>query len=297
MKNHKAVTNRVEDLEMILAKLTSDINGMQVAIVDTSKEIAQLGKEIKNLKTDISGRNREIYETRQILLEYLAHIYKKQNIITETNSQDIDLIRTFLLSNGSIGDIMSELHFSSILEIAGQRILDQYKEMVAELYLQQYELETKNTLVRKKRQDEIARKKQIEEKKKLRDNMLLLTQAKVAEFEEYIQEKNYIIQELQYQIQKVDEQSEDFKSKLLEKYNCTYIPDTQLDAQLKTELFIIGGVDIRETEDYDFDDPVLMAAPENNCAVLNKILTMEGKLRPFSAKKSNPLSWPVTPER
>jgi len=297
-KNYATVTSRVDNLEMTIAKLRTDIEDMQVAIMRTSKEIAALGKEIKALKGDISAKNREIYETRQILLEYLAHIYKKQNVINSVDSQDIDLIRTFLLSsNGSIGDIMSELHFSSILEIAGQRILDQYKEMVTELYIQQHELQEKNTLVKKKRTDEIARKKKIEEKRKLRDNMLLLTQAKATEFEWYIQEKDYIINELELQIQQTDEQSEDFKSTLLAKYNCTYIPDAQLSTQLHDEFYMIGGVDIRDTEEFDFDEPVLMAAPANNCAILNKILTMEGKLRPFSAKKPNPFSWPIIPER
>jgi len=296
-KNYTAITSRAENLETIIAKLRVDMEDLQAGIVRTNKEIITLGKEIKTLKWDISSKNREIYETRQILLEYLAHIYKKQNAISSIDSQEIDLIRTFLLSNGSIGDIMSELHFSSILEIAGQKILDQYREMVKELYLEQYELETKNKLVKEKRDTELKRKKRLAEKRQLRDQMLLLTQSKASEFETYIEEKNYILNELQHQIHKADEDSRDFKTALLAKYDCAYIPDDDLESQLRDEFFMIGWIDIRETDDFDWDEPVLLAAPANNCAILNKILAMEGKLRPFSAKKPNPLSWPIIPER
>jgi chromosome segregation ATPase len=74
--------NRILNLEETIKLLDEDILNTQKEILALSRKIVATQDNIETTKSEIERINKEIYENKNVLLEYIAHIYKKQNLIS-----------------------------------------------------------------------------------------------------------------------------------------------------------------------------------------------------------------------
>lgn len=273
----QVISDRVTNLEEAIALIDGDIEKTQNEILSLSRNIVALHTEIITTKDEIEEKNKEIYESRKILLEYIAHIYKKQNVLYSGQYKDIDSLKTVLLSDGTLWDILSELHFSSVLEVTGQSLVEQYRRLVKELFVKKLDLEKKNKNLKNSKSQELVKRKSLLEKKEFRTKILDYTKGQEDLFAEYVKEKIKVDTTLKIKIIQSKVKLKDQKSELLAKYNCNYLDDKL------------------------FSDDVYLMDIENksdrNCVELNKILTLESQLKPFSQNKQNVFLWPITPEK
>lgn len=273
----QVISDRVSNLEEAIALIDGDITKTEEEILSLSRNIVALHSEIITTKNEIEEKNNEIYESRKILLEYIAHIYKKQNVLYSGQYKDIDSLKTVLLSDGTLWDILSELHFSSVLEVTGQSLVEQYRRLVKELFVKKLDLEKKNKNLKENKSQELVKRKSLLEKKEFRQKILDYTKGQESLFAEYVKEKIKVDTSLKIKIIQSKVKLKDQKTELLAKYNCNYLDDKL------------------------FSDDVYLMDIENqsdrNCVELNKILTLESQLKPFSQNKQNVFLWPISPEK
>lgn len=273
----QVISDRVTNLEDAIALIDADIEKTKDEILSLSRNIVALYTEIENTKDEIDDKNKEIYESRKILLEYIAHIYKKQNVLYSWEYQDIDSLKTVLLSDGSLWDILSELHFTSVLEMTGQSLVEQYRKLVKELFVKKLDLEKKNKNLKLTKNQELIKKKSLLEKKEFREKILDYTKGQEELFTQYVKEKIKVDTTLKIKIIQNKVKLKDQKTQILAQYNCDY-----LDEKLFSEDVYLMDVEYGWKKD---------------CIELNKVLTLESQLKPFSQNKQNVLLWPIAPEK
>lgn len=273
LSTHKDIlTNRANSLEEAIALLDNDIEETQNEINLLTRTVSTLYGDINKLQNDINDKNKEILESKEVILEYIAHLYKKQNILYTPQWKEIDSLKTVLLSEGNLGDILSELHFTSILEVTGQSLVEQYRGLVKEMFLQKMDLQSKKNQAKLAREEQIIKKKSLWEKKAFRQNLLEQTKWQESLYQEYIAEKKRVDIALRIKIVQNNLKLKQQKQEILSKYNCEYI-DT---AALESITFVDDGKD-------------------KNCWELNKIISLESQLKPFTQDTTNVLLWPIDP--
>ncbi len=273
----EVLSSRVANLEETIKALDEDINTTQEQIVTLSRNILSLTTEISSTKEEINEKNKEILENKKILLEYIAHIYKKQNLVYSQDGSEIDSLKTVLMSNASLWDILSEIHFSSVMEMTGQQLLDKHRKLVKELFVKNLDLQRKSEELRESKKEELLKRKSQLEKKSFREKILAYTKWKEELFQEYIKDKISIDNKLKIKILQNKIKIKEQKQELLSKYNCDYIDENALNNITNTDIYL------QETSSWS----------ENNCVELNKILTAESGLHPFPVWKQNIFSRPV----
>lgn len=273
----QVISDRVNNLEEAIELIDSDIKNTQDEILSLSRNIVALHHEIKTTKGEIDEKNKEIFENKKVLLEYIAHIYKKQNTLYSTENKDIDSLKTILLSDGSLGDILSQLHFSSVLEVTGQALVEKHRKMVKELFVKKLDLEKKNREVKEAQSQELVKRKSLIEKRDFREKILSYTKGQEELFQEYVKEKIQIDTSLKIKIIQNKVKLRDQKQEVLAQFNCNYIDDSLFSQ----DIFLM-----------DIENET-----QKTCIELNKILTAESKLRPFPKDKQNIFFWPIAPTR
>lgn len=275
----QVLSDRVRNLEDAITLIDEDIKKTQEEIMSLSRNIVALNQEITSTQEEIESKTKEIYENKKVLLEYIAHIYKKQNVLFsgEKKDKDIDSIKTVLLSDGSLWDILSELHFSWVLEVTGQALIEKHRKLVKEMFVKKLSLENKNKQLKETKSQELIKRKSLLEKKDFREKILTYTKWQEDLFKQYVDEKIKVDNRLKIKIIQNKIKLRDQKSELLSKYNCNYIDEKLLS----------GDVYIMDEENLE----------DKSCVDLNKILTAESQLNPFSSITRNVLLWPIKPER
>ncbi len=273
----KSVTDRrVYNLEATLEALDEQIEENTTQMNILTAQILQLNKEVEELRGEITALQAEIDTNRTILVDYLAHIFKKIDI--NSNNNDIDTLKTILLNSKDLSEILSDIHYSSILEITWHALVEKHKALVKELFFKRIELQNAITKTSLAKKEELIKRKSILEKKELREKLLEFTKGKQAEFQEYIENKTRLDRELKIKILQNKMVLRGQKQSLLDTYNCEYI---NLDTYgTPKDWYVLESQQI-----------------EMNCLTLNKILDVEMKLQTFAAWVANPFLWPINPER
>lgn len=273
------ISDRVLNLEETISSLDKDIESTSQEILAISRKIVSTNQDIEKSKEDINRINKEIYENKKVLLEYITHIYKKQNLISW--SDEVDSIKTILLNTDDLSKIISDIHFSSILESAWQLLVEKHRRLVKDLFVKKLDLEKKYNELKKEKEQELLFKKEQQEKREFRQRILDFTKWKQELFEQFIQEKvendrKLKIKILQNKIKLIKQ-----KSELLSKYNCKYIDSNTIN----------NSPDTIEFDENSFS----WKSDGDNCITLNRILSAEAQLRPMQTD-INPLLWPVNPK-
>lgn len=267
--------DRVQNISDALELLDEDIQNTQDEIMNLWKNIVLLKYEIDDTQDQITQKISEINETKKVLLDYIAHLYKKQNTLYNTDQKEIDSLKTILLSDGTLGDILSQLHFTSVLELTGQSLVEQYRKLMVELFVKKSDLEKKKRDLKDSQQQEMSKKRSLVEKKEFRTKILEYTKWQQDLYQQFIADKMQVERNLKAKIIQNKIKLTTQKKELLEKYNCNYINDALLTSD---EIYLMD----ENTGD-------------KTCDELNTILSLESQLKPFSSEKQNVFSWPVDP--
>jgi len=270
--------SRVSNLEDTIKLLDEEIETTKNEILTLSRNIVSLTSEINTTKSEIDEKNKEIFENKKILLEYIAHIYKKQNLIYSTERNEVDSLKTLLLNSSSLWDILSEIHFSSIIEVTWQQLIEKHRKLVKEMFVKKLNLEKKTKELKEIKSQELIKRKSQLEKRNFREKILAYTKWKEELFQQYIKDKISKENKIKIKILQSKIKLREQKSEILSKYNCNYIDENILNN-------IDSDIYIQETLTWSF----------SNCVELNKILTAESKLSPFPFDKKNIFLWPVQP--
>ena len=266
-KQNEKVVNRIESLEWAIeeidaniAKIVKEVNRINTEVVETKKSI-----EINKKKIDIL-RNK-IVQNREILLEYMTHLYKKWGYVYDENT-GIDNLRTILLSWEDMSWVINDIHFKSLIQITWKSLIDKHRSYISELYIQKTVLEKEESKLKQLRKSWVIEKKVLSDNKDFKKRLLEVTKWQEELYKKYIDEnleaqRSLKIKELQERIK-----FNNSRKALLEKYNCDFVDVTREKEKAKTL--------------------------SEQCLDLNKVVYAESRLSWFGDTK-NILSWPVSP--
>ncbi len=261
------VSKRTDSLESAIGSIDSEIADIMSQADKTNEQIIYTSAEVEKNKSAIEMLASKVDENRKIVLDYLVHIYKKWNYVFDGN--EVDNLKAIIMQWEDIWEIINDMHFKWIIEVTGQKLIDQHRSYIKQLYLKKVWLDNEETSLRQLRKSLMLQKKVLEDKKSLKQRLLDVSKWKEDLYQKYINdkieiEKSLKIKELQEMIK-----FNDTKKQLLEKYGCEFI-DLNIDTVFSRNL-------------------------SWKCLEMNKIIYAEGKLATTSLPSDNPLIWPVLP--
>jgi len=92
-----------------IKQLDTDISGTLVRVNNINKNIINIKRKAEVNEQTIDILKKKIDVNTQILLEYLIYIYKKSNTIY--NDEKVDNLKSILLNNENISDLLNDLYF------------------------------------------------------------------------------------------------------------------------------------------------------------------------------------------
>ena len=218
----QAVTREKFTLKRMIAELDASIAETEKSISDTEKAIAEKNREIAKYALHIEELNAKIAENKTAILRYLTYIYMKGDLVYD-ETQNIDVLRSIILNDGNLGDIFNDIHYKSVLEMAGQNFIEIHRGLVKEYYYNKESLKKEKILGIRLKGALIIKNRDISAQKEYKEKILEITKGQEALFNKYIASK----QESESGIQKrLDTISEEYASvfvKLGEKYQCDVV--------------------------------------------------------------------------
>ena len=264
---HASIVNKVFSLEKTVKDLEENIKEKIKEINKLNSQVIKIKDKINSNKKIINLLRKKIEEHRKILLEYMVYIYKKWNSVSEKN--DIDNLKSIILFEQNISDIIDDLHFKWIVEVTWKKLIDEHRKYVNEIYVKKVELEKQEINYKKLRKASIIEKKVLNDKKFFKEKILKEFKWKQVLYEKFIKDKIKIEQKVKIKQLKEKIKFNNVKNKLLNNYGCEF-------------------VDISK-------NTVKSRNLSARCLNLNKIIYSESQLKWFNTIWSNIFSWPVFP--
>lgn len=252
----------VEQLDEEIEDLVWEVNKINGQIVETKKQVDLNIKSIEMLKKKVS-------ESTDILLEYLVYLYKKWEFVSSWN--DIDNLKSILLSDEKIDQLINDLHFKWIIQVTWRQLINQHRKFISTLYVKKIELWKQEDQLRALRKTWILEKSILDDKRAAKQRLLDVTKWQEELYRKYIDDKLEIERDVKIKELREQIKLNNTREKLLEKYNCTFVP-------------------ISSTE---MNPPELLEL-SSQCQDINKIIYAESRLTWVSAS-NNPFDWPVDP--
>ncbi len=257
---------KITSLEESIIEIDEDIEKTLINVKQINNDVIKTKNDIEWNKKIINLKKKLISENREILLEYLIYIYKKWNTVYE--DQEIDNLKSILLNEEKISDIINDLYFKWIIQIAWKKLIDNHKKYIAELYLKKVQLEKQEVKLKQLRKMGIIEKKILEDKKAFKERILKVSKWQQSFYEKYVYNKLEIEKKL-----KLKEFTEKIKfnrirNKILEKYNCKFVDVSKNSAESR--------------------------ALSWKCLDINKMIYSESKL---DDEKNTTFKWPIFPTR
>lgn len=267
-KQNEQLIERVSSLENSIASIDRDIQDKITEVNLTNIKIMQIRNDIEVWKKTIELLKRKINSNREVLLEYVTHIYKKWNL-TFNESNDIDNIKWIILNWEDIWEILNDLNFKSMLELTWQKLIEKHRQYVGTMYVKKMELELNQKNLVSLRNHLIIGKKVLDEKKEFKQRILEMTKWKEELYKKYIKDKIEIERKMKLKELKETIIFQNTKNKALRQNNCEFV-DINKEGEKLYKM-------------------------SNKCIELNKVIYWESKLQKLNYVWINPFKWPVAP--
>lgn len=266
------ILETISSLEESIATIDEDISNSLRKITQINTDIVKTKKEIETNSIEIDNLRVKIEENTSILLDYLVYIYKKSNTVYSWS--DFDNIKSILLNEESIWDLVNDLYFKWIIQVTGKKLIDNHRKYMASLYLNKVSAEKQESELRWLRKQWIIEQKILQDKKKFKEEILESSKWEQSKYERYLEDKLKMENELKLKTIKEQIKVNLTRDNILWKYNCEY-----MDVSKNT-------VDSR-----------LLQVRDPRCYSINKIILSENQLfqSEIDTSKWNPLEWPVNP--
>ena len=262
------ITSRVNSLESAVAEFDADIGEILEEINRINAEVVELKKVIEINKDKISLLQKKIADNNKVLLDYMVYLYKKWEYVSSDN--DIDNLKSILLSWEKIDELVNDLYFKSIMQVTGQQLVQKHRDFVSQLYVQKLELERQEKALKALRKAGILEKNTLDDKRAAKQRLLDITKWEEELYKQYVQDQTQIEQDIK--IKELEQQValNNTKRELLWKYGCDFVDIWDLRSEIQ-------GL-------------------SDQCTDINKIIYAESRIS-NTVIESNPLSWPVSPSR
>ena len=258
----KSLQASVDQLDNEIQDLVGEVNRINAQVIETKDQVELNIKSIDLLSQKVS-------ESTEILLEYMVYLYKKWEYVSSDN--DIDNLKSILLSEEKIDELINDLYFKWLIQVSGQQLIEKHRKFISTLYVKKIELQKQEDTLRALRKQWILEKSILDNKKQAKERLLEVTQGQEELYQKYIDDKLKIerdvkIKELQEQIK-----LNNTKKSLLKKYNCTFVALSE--------------------ENQNPDELIWLT---QQCQDINKIIYAESRLT-GTVVWNNPFDWPVSP--
>ncbi len=267
-KNNE-VLEKITNLEESISQLDIDISNSTLKIKKINEGIINTKSEIKiNTKT-ISILQKKISENMDILLEYLVYIYKKQNTVYE--DKEIDNLKSILLNEEDIWDIINDLYFNWIIQVTWKNLIDKHRKYINDLYIKKIELDKEQENLKKLRKLWIIEKKVLDDKKNFKIRILGISKWQQSFYKKFISDKIQVEKNLQVKIFKEKLKFNIIRNNILKKHNCEFVDLSKNSTETKWLNW--------------------------KCLDINKMIYSETKLGRSTTDIVNFFDWPIPPNR
>lgn len=170
----RVVTREKFTLKRTIADLDTSISETEKSIQDTEGLIAEKNREIAKYALHIDELNTKIEENKASILRYLTYIYTKGDLVYD-GTQNIDVLRSIVLNDGDIGEIFNDIHYKSVLEMAGQNFIEVHRNLVKEYYYNKESLKKEKLMNVRLRGQLVAKNRDISAQKQYKEQILEIT--------------------------------------------------------------------------------------------------------------------------
>ncbi len=265
------IINKIWNLKESIGQLDTDISNIREETIKINNQIVEIGKKLAITKETISFLKLKISENKKILMEYVEYLYKKGNYVYDREG-DIDNLKTIIFAKEDISSVLNDLHFKWIIEYTGQKLINNHKKFVNDLYVKKIALSNAESESKRLRKDLIVKKGMMKEKKEFKEKLVTISQGKQKIYEKFILEKRDTENKLKWKEFKERLKFKEAKKELLVNEECDYVDFSKVNP----------------------DDTSL----DEKCKKLNSIIYIESQLKWFEADDGgNILKWPIAPSR
>lgn len=266
-EQNQMLIERVSSLEKSVSSLDRDIQDKISEINNINIKVIETKKEIEAWKQTIDFLRKKIDENREVLLDYITYIYKKGNYTFDDGK--MDNIKSIILNWEDIGEVINDLHFKSMIEITGQKLIEKHRTYVWTLYVKKIELENAEKSLKNLRKNLLIEKKVLDDKKEFKQRVLEITKWKEGLYQKYIKDKMAVEKNIKLKELRESIVFKNTKNKLLKQFNCEYVDLSKEEEKLKWM--------------------------SEKCIELNKVIHWESQLQKLNYIWNNPFKWPVSP--
>lgn len=283
-KDQKRVVTREKfTLKNTIEGLDESIAETEKSISDTEDLIAEKNREIEKYAVHIEELNAKIETNKTSILRYLTYIYTKGDLVYD-GTQNIDVLRSIILNDGDIGEIFNDIHYKTVLEMAGQSFIEVHRSLVKEYYYNKEALKKEKIANVRLKTRLLSRKQDISAQKQYKEELLEVTKGQEALFNKYIAYKQESEARIQERLANISEEYTSVFARLGDKYKCDVVGNGS------------GTTVAISASGYTFTDSETLL---DSCSNLQKFYTAEKELidYPIDDTIQNPLSWPVDATR
>lgn len=260
------IISRASSLEASIAELDADINTLVAEVNSINQQIIDTKQKIEVNKETIDLLKRKIADNTEVLLEYMIYLYKKWSYVSSEN--DIDNLKTILLSGENIDELVNDLYFTSIIQLTGQQLIDKHRKYISTLYVKKLDLQKSEDDLKALRKIWVLEKNVLDDKRDAKKRLLEVTKGQEELYDKYIEEKIEIEKDVKVKELKEQIRLNNTKKQLLQKYNCEFV-DVSIEEAVIEDL-------------------------SQQCLEINKIIYAESRLS-WVPVINNPFDWPVFP--
>jgi len=283
-KDQKRVVTREKfTLKNTIEGLDESITETEKSISDTENLIAEKNREIEKYSAHIEELNAKIQENKASILRYLTYIYTKGDLVYD-DTQNIDVLRSIILNDGDIGEIFNDIHYKTVLEMAGQNFIEVHRSLIKEYYYNKEALKKEKITSVRLRTILLSRKRDISAQKQYKEELLEVTKGQEALFNKYIAYKQESETRIQERLANISEEYTNVFARLGDKYKCDVVGNGS------------GTTVATSASGYTFTNSGTLL---DSCSDLQKFYAAEKQLidYPINDTTQNPLSWPVDATR
>lgn len=260
----------IADLDKSISETEDSIRVIESDIVDKNKNISELTWKIYDAKTKIA-------ESKETILKYLTYIYSKGDWMYDWNDNDIDVIRSIVLNDWNLWDLLNDIHFKTLVEISWQNLVDLHRQLEKEYYYSKEEFKKEKLEALKLKSELNAKNNELESQKTYKEDLLNVTKWQEALYNKLILSKQERVWEVKEKIDNLNVNYADIFNNIGNKYDCN------------VNFSASWAMNIWPAKKWE--------SPK--CAEIRTYFLLEKKLRESSNDNSwkNPFYWPVQPNR
>lgn len=266
-KKSSSLELNINSLENSIYALDQDIEYLENWIKKINSQILESESDINTKKQRINYLNKIILNNKKIIIDYIIYLYKKWNLVSSGKYWNIDNIKSILMTDSAMDELLNDLYFKNLIGIAWKNLIDNHKKNIWKLYIEKVSLEQVLKKQEKLKKDILVKQKLVIEKKEYKNLLLSLSKKKNFEYKKYISDKIKLEKNLSIKLFKEKKQFFNISKEALLKEWCKLI--SNLDNIPKWE--------------------------SSKCIELNKLLYAESQLKWFTNSWPNKFEWPVLP--